>query len=1086
MGEDRKNSRSLVVPRRPRTNVRAFYLLIFAAWLLLAELLLITIIRGRFPKPLGTVGGWTSFIVAVCLLVASGSRELAIRHTESRRLYRQQETLEALRLLTEPLLRSAGVVELLHEMATRCQTVLQARCAAIYLIDQDSTDARLAVVAGIDKELWPGSLIEEHLVATVGASPDPVTWSSPAGTVATPSCAQSAACRLLVGERVTGVCVVADGADRTFDDLDLRLLRMVANHIAVRVERARLDELERNSRHSAEHARKQLSLIAQAGGLLAPAIDDYRASLEVFADLMVPEFADWCLIDLAERGAELQRLVFRHGEQRWGPGSGTPPPEDVRGAAGLRDWERLCEQALQSGRPQRSATAADPSDGTDDDATSCLVAPIRAGGLVLGTLTFATDPGRPPLEASDLAVAKDIAGRVSAAVERVLLYREVSEAGQVAAQTATQLRQLVESSLALQQARSGAEILSIAAGAARGVLGVDLAVVWGRVSDGETFEAVAATGAPVTCHAVDAAVDIFEDPGEGWLSVPLRTWTDNERGAVAVRLRDTTGPDDQTVAMLLGQLTSAALDAMDHYRTAQRREDRWRALIEATPAAIVEMTLDGRVQLWNRSAAAMFGWPDHVEAQESGVAPRFRRDTRVELSKLWARTMEGEETVDSEVIERLDDGAVRDLRVSVAPLSSEGAVYGTLTLATDVTDQNRLRERMSRAQQMEALGQVAGGVAHDFNNLLTVISGSADLLNRGVSLSDTDRELLEGIRAASDRASVLTHQLLAISSHQAVNRIPVAPHATLNALRAVIDRILGVDIRLSWRVDPDAGPILIDPGRFEQVILNLAINARDAMPTGGRLEIATSATTIEDRFARKLNIPAGDYVRITVADTGEGMDDITKRRCFEPFFTTKDRAKGTGLGLAAVHSIVTESDGALTVTSTIGDGTTFDLYFPIVADQVVVEPPPSAVPRSRGWEVVLVVEDQPDVRKLVRRVLERDGYLVLEASSGKEAIHIAENWEGPIELLISDVVMPGMRGPEVAAAVKALRPGIKVLFTSAYTQGTVLADESAVEEVPNLLPKPFRPTELVARVREILDVRRSRLAQTDSRHHAPS
>ncbi|HEX3426884.1 MAG TPA: response regulator, partial [Acidimicrobiales bacterium] len=727
---------------------------------------------------------------------------------------------------------------------------------------------------------------------------------------------------------------------------------------------------------------------------------------------------------------------------------------------------------------------------------------IRAGGLVMGAITFATDPERLPFGASDLAVAEEVAGRVCSAVERVLLYREVSEAAGVSAKTATQLRQLVEASLTLQQLRSGAEIASAAADAARTILGAELAVVRGRIGQNENLQAVARGSAAVVCRRLDngenpevpdgllapdglpAGLDYDSRQGEGWFSVPLRTREGHARGVLAVAQRDDGGPDGHTVAALLGQLASEALDAMDQYRTAQLRQDRWRSLIEATPAAIVEIAPDGRVILWNRSAAAMFGWPHHDESREPTVG--FPTDLAGPLSELWARTLAEAATVEAELAAHTAVGPGA-LRVSIAPLSSEGVVYGMLLLATDVTEQNRIRESMSRAEQVEVVGQVAGGVAHDFNNLLTVISGYTDLLSREPRLTEGEQELLSGIRTAADRAAVLTQQLLAISRRQVTNPVALAPNITMFGLSGVLDRLLGVNIRLRWNLEPGGGQICIDPARFEQLILNLAINGRDAMPDGGSFEISSEAIHLDEEQAEQaeLAVPPGDYMRITVADTGSGMDEATRRRCFEPFFTTKDRAKGTGLGLAAVHSIVTESEGAIRVSSAPGEGTTFEMYFPRIDEEVAIEPPRAAEPRSRGSEIILVVEDQDEVRRLIRRVLERDGYLVLEAGNGPEALQIATQWEGPIELLITDVVLPGMRGPDVASAIKALRPRTKVMFTSAYSHGTVFPD-GVVADAATLLPKPFKPSELVTQVRAILDQRRRPLVQSDSPPPGPS
>jgi two-component system, cell cycle sensor histidine kinase and response regulator CckA len=532
---------------------------------------------------------------------------------------------------------------------------------------------------------------------------------------------------------------------------------------------------------------------------------------------------------------------------------------------------------------------------------------------------------------------------------------------------------------------------------------------------------------------------------------------------------DTFDPSDVSAAGEVATRTAITAERVLLYRELGGREARWRALVEATPAAIVEVDLDGRILVWNQFAAIMFGW-NGEDAPARG--PLLASDTTEMLSSLWARAAAGEEIVDAQLSVTVGEGEQRDLAVSVAPLrASDGAVQAILMLAADVSERRRLQEGLREVQRMDALGQVAGGVAHDFNNLLTVITGYADLLSRRLTLDDDDRRLLDNIRGAAERAAVLTGQLLTISRRQIPKPVVLSPDVSLHTIGDVLQRILGIDITLDWDLGAKGGCILIDPGRFEQLVLNLAINARDAMPDGGCLRIATSVVSVERDVAGD-EPEKVDEVRITVADTGLGMDDETRRRCFEPFFTTKDRSKGTGLGLAAVQGIVDEAGAVISVDSEPGRGTIFTVLFPLVdvGEPLADAPPVAAGPTTRGSETILVVDDETEVRQLVTKVLRFDGYLVLEARGGPDAIRIAERWEGPIELLITDAIMPGMRGPEVAAAVKALRPRIRVLLISGYTdRPTFPAD---VDSDPlGFLAKPFKPSEISDRVRKILDHR---------------
>jgi PAS domain S-box-containing protein len=528
-------------------------------------------------------------------------------------------------------------------------------------------------------------------------------------------------------------------------------------------------------------------------------------------------------------------------------------------------------------------------------------------------------------------------------------------------------------------------------------------------------------------------------------------------------------PSDVAVLEQLAGRATSTVERVLLYRELRAREAQWRALVEATPAGILEVDVAGRILVWNRFAAAMFGWG-------GSAPPSFAPETTAALSELWARAAKGEEIVDTEVSAIVANGEARDLAVSVAPLrAAGGAVEGILTLAVDVTERRRLQEGLQAAQRTEALGQVAGAIAHDFNNLLTVITGYTELLRRRQTLDDEEQRLLDSIRTSADKASMLTSQLLTIGHRQVAKPVVLDPRKAIEAIGDVLPRILGVDITLAWQLDDSTGNVRIDAGQLERLVLNLVINARDAMAQGGRLTIAVADESLSSIEAAKLGIDPGPEVRISVADTGTGMDEETRRHCLEPFFTTKERSKGTGLGLAAVNNIVDEAHGAIRVDSQLGVGTTITIYLPAVEEELTAESPVTPAPVAGGSETVLVVDDETDVRQLIRKVLGRDGYRVLDASSAAEAISIAEHWEGSIDLLVTDVMMPGMHGVEVAAAVKKLRPSMGVLLISGYTEDTELPVDTAADRLA-FLAKPFKPSELADRVRGILDHR----AGTDS------
>jgi len=416
------------------------------------------------------------------------------------------------------------------------------------------------------------------------------------------------------------------------------------------------------------------------------------------------------------------------------------------------------------------------------------------------------------------------------------------------------------------------------------------------------------------------------------------------------------------------------------------------------------------------------------------------------------------------------DGSAFWNELSISPVRDEhGRLVHFVGVQADVTARHSLEEQYRHAQKMEAVGRLAGGVAHDFNNLLTIIKGYSQLVAERLPTADANRPLVQEVLNAGERAATLTRQLLAFS-----RKAILAPQV-LNLKNVVADvqhmltRIVGEDIHLTVAADPDVGAVLIDPGQIEQVIMNLVVNARDAMPTGGRLTIAVANAPID--AAAAANHPdarAGAHVRLTVSDTGCGMDAATIARAFEPFFTTKGE-HGTGLGLATVHAIVQRAGGHVQVASTVGRGTTFTVYLPLVQSQLVA-PKGRSNPavRPRGGETILLVEDDDSVRALADLLLRDCGYTVLATRDGADAVRLASEHAGRIDLLVTDVVMPRMDGRAVADRLRTLQPGIKVLFLSGYTDDAVVR-HGVHEAAVAFLQKPFTPHALTEKVREVLD-----------------
>ncbi len=402
------------------------------------------------------------------------------------------------------------------------------------------------------------------------------------------------------------------------------------------------------------------------------------------------------------------------------------------------------------------------------------------------------------------------------------------------------------------------------------------------------------------------------------------------------------------------------------------------------------------------------------------------------------------------------------------------AVERELGAARVRRERARLEEQFRQAQKMEAVGRLAGGVAHDFNNLLTVITGYSDLLLAGRDLKESQRTALEEIRRSAERGGQLTHQLLAFSRRQPMEPRTLQINTHLIHMEKMLRRLIGEDIELVVIPAASRDAVEVDASRLEQVIMNLVVNARDAMPEGGKLTIETGTVQLDEAYsARELGVKPGPHVTISITDTGTGMDKATQSHLFEPFFTTKERGRGTGLGLATAYGIVRQSGGAIAIVSELGQGTTARIYLPVVEPRTEPQPEPTAPVEARsGAETILLVEDEARVRKLILGLLAGRGYKVLEAARSDEAIRVARGHRGPIHLAVVDVVMPEMSGPDVVRQIAARRPEMRVLFISGYTDEAIVHHKIG-ESGAAFLSKPFLPEVLARKVREVLDARDS-------------
>jgi len=416
---------------------------------------------------------------------------------------------------------------------------------------------------------------------------------------------------------------------------------------------------------------------------------------------------------------------------------------------------------------------------------------------------------------------------------------------------------------------------------------------------------------------------------------------------------------------------------------------------------------------------------------------------------------------------RTKTGRLIEVETAVHQIEYDGDKAG-LAVLMDVTERRRLEEQLRQAQKMEAVGMLAGGVAHDFNNLLTIITGYGQLIMNNLPDGDNNRHSAEQIVKAGERAAALTRQLLAFSRRQVLQPKVIDLNMLVKALSTMLQRLIGEDIDLRLILSPDLGRVSADPGQLEQVLMNLVVNARDAMPEGGVLTVETANASSDPDFTKTPVSFGKPRVMLAVKDTGHGMDENTRSRLFEPFFTTKTPGKGTGLGLSTVFGIIKQSGGNLEVTSELGRGTTVRVFLPSIDQPVVAEAEVVHNTVAPGTETILLVEDDEMVRSLVRETLEREGYKLLDAAEPLQARKIAESYKKPIQLLITDVVMPKISGRELAKQIVGQRPETKVLYMSGYTDTTIL--KSGLEQTSvAFLQKPFTPAALTQKVREVLE-----------------
>jgi signal transduction histidine kinase len=807
-----------------------------------------------------------------------------------------------------------------------------------------------------------------------------------------------------------------------------------------------LDRGERNAYEVAvlgeKEALQRLDLLASASRILDATLEDYEQAVLQVADACVPDFADLCAVEVIGPNGEIQTAAYRVAHT-----SGLSVPEHWRPIGRLVAPDRRPVLTYEHGDETENPRAVRER----FRAQSLMVAPITGGGITLGWYVAATGRYRRGFRPSALRVGVELSSRLGAAIQRVLLHREMQAAAREQSRAVRRLRRLATAATNLAGAASPEAVLRVAC--------IESCVI--QEADGAIARWWMADGSVVSAQTGEVDLDLAETAfesvanrrtarGHGWVAHPLPTSDPWQQAALVVFLGTDLATDEELVLSSLSSLIPVAFERALQTEAVVMHEARLRAVVEASPVALIGLRPDGAVSLANRAALDLFQWVTDPEEWALG------EHIRPAVLALAAQVRET-----GNVVNRTFSTEGLDLSISGAPLpaTSPADEQTVLVAGVDLSEIRRAERALVQAQRLEAMGVVAGRVAHDFNNLLTLIIGYTELLARG--LADTQQQaLVADIEGAARRAARLTQQMLGMTRRESAT-VVVDLGSELSNLQTVLTRLVGPKVLLKVASPQEPVKVRVDPSEFEQIVINLVVNACDAMEGEGQVDISLvvghSPASPDGR---------GQGATLTIADNGPGMPPEVLVRCLEPFFTTKRRGQGSGLGMSTVYGLVTERGGHMDIDSD-PTGTTIRIWLPLSEDS------PAAV-REEGevWPPgqtiagrILLVEDEPDLRLMAQQCLTGIGLDVLVSESAELALLLLSK-EAPFDALVTDIMLPGMSGVELADAVHGTHPRMPVLFMTGYagsaTEGGMPGPGA------NLLRKPYRPDALRLRVAGML------------------